>query len=206
MQGATEICGMCLQDLPAINTACAQCGLPLEVNAVCGQCLITHPPFHRCVGLFHYTYPLDTLIKAFKFKGQLALGFHLGALMAKLLTRRGLDRPECLIPVPLHWARLFSRGYNQSLELARPISQMLDLPLDYRYCKRTRFTTPQANLAAHLRQRNIKGAFAVNKDIPYQHVALVDDVVTTGSTVTELTRQLLEAGVKRVDVWALARA
>jgi ComF family protein len=206
MQGATEICGTCLQDLPVINAACPQCGLPLEVNDVCGRCLVTPPPFHRCVGLFHYTYPLDTLIKAFKFKGQLALGFHLGALMAKLLTGRVLDRPECLIPVPLHWARLMSRGYNQSLELARPISRILELPLDYRCCKRTRFTAPQANLAAHLRQRNIKGAFVVKQDIPYQHVALVDDVVTTGSTVIELTRQLFSAGVKRVDVWALARA
>jgi ComF family protein len=115
------------------------------------------------------------------------------------------EPPQLLIPVPLHPGRLRERGYNQALELARPLSRRLAIPLDYLSCRRTRPTQAQSELPMKERRKNVRGAFQVKGEIPARHVALIDDVVTTGSTVTELTRLLKRHGVRRVQVWTLAR-
>jgi ComF family protein len=114
-------------------------------------------------------------------------------------------KPEWIIPVPLHAERLRERGYNQALEIARPIAKKLQIPLQTRYCTRILPTLAQASMTAEERRRNMKNAFAVEELFQARHVAIVDDVLTTGSTVSEFARMLKKSGVARVDVWCCAR-
>ena len=125
--------------------------------------------------------------------------------MLEAVKQAGWPLPERLLPVPLHPARLRQRGYNQSLELARPLSRQLDIALDRSCFQRILNTPPQADLPRRQRLHNLRGAFRLSPPPEARHVALVDDVVTTGSTVNELARLLLRAGVQRIDVWAVAR-
>ncbi len=172
----------------------------------CGRCFADPPPFEQCIVPFHYAYPIDSLVKAVKFGGQLTLASQLGKLLAGTLEPRLEALPECLIPVPLHRQRLIERGYNQSLELARPVAKRFNLTLNFKDCLRIRNTKPQAQLSLVERGLNVRSAFGVRRQLKYRHVALIDDVITTGHTVAELSSQLLKAGVERVDVWALSRA
>jgi ComF family protein len=148
---------------------------------------------------------VNRMIWAMKFKSRPDLAHCLGCLLGQAIISRRLLRPECLIPVPLHRSRLASRGYNQSLEIARAVSRFLRMPLDIDSCRRTRKALPQIGMAAHKRRANISGVFIVTRPLGYTHVAIVDDVVTTGSTVYELAEVLRRAGVRQIDVWACAR-
>ena len=125
--------------------------------------------------------------------------------MAQDIERRQLALPDVLVPVPLHARRLRQRGYNQALELARPVAKHLDIELDVNSCLRHKATAEQMGLPAKKRASNLKGAFAVVKSFEDKHVAIIDDVMTTGSTVHELTQQLINSGARQVDVWVCAR-
>ncbi len=205
-----DLCLGCAGDLQLNRPCCARCALPLacgDGHALCGECLRRPPPFERAWVPFRYAHPLDLLETRFKFGADLAAGRVLAEL---LIERAGADpppRPELVLPVPLHPGRLRSRGYNQALELARPLARALRLPLHRELLRRLRATPAQTGLDAQARRRNLRGAFAVagTLELP-RHVALVDDVMTTGSTLAECAQTLRRAGVARVDVWALARA
>lgn len=140
-----------------------------------------------------------------KFQGSLHQGRLLGELLVRSLQARALPRPELLVPVPLHSGRIRARGYNQALEIARWVARALALPLDSASCRRMRATAAQSDLPLEERRRNIRGAFTLVRPLGVRHVALLDDVVTSGATVSELTKVLKRAGVARVDVWAVAR-
>jgi ComF family protein len=140
-----------------------------------------------------------------KFRSRLNLARLLGQCLADALRERGAEMPDLILPVPLHAKRLRERGYNQALEVARALGRELSLPVDARSCARVLSTPPQAGLEQKVRRRNVRGAFRVVRSPDADRVAILDDVVTTGSTVSELTRVLLTAGVDRVDVWAVAR-
>jgi len=204
--GGLDLCRDCLRDLPWLDSACQRCAIPLPGGAhFCGACQSSPPAFSRCLAPFAYGAPLDRLLQDLKFSGRLALARSLGLLMAGWLAQRALPLPDRLIPVPLHSARLRERGFNQSLELARPIARRLGVPLAARASRRRRNTPPQAELSARLRRGNLKGAFEAVGAMR-GHVAIIDDVMTTGSTAQELARTLLKAGATRVDVWVCARA
>jgi ComF family protein len=115
------------------------------------------------------------------------------------------DLPDLVIPVPLHPLRLRERGFNQSLEIARFVANKLQLETDWQSVKRIHHTPPQTDLSEKERRRNLQGAFSISGDLRGRHVALLDDVITTGATLTELSRLLMRQGVERVDLWALAR-
>lgn len=200
------ICAGCRQELPYNHHSCRQCGLPLTTNreAVCGRCLRHPPAVDRSLIPFLYTTPIDRLIGRFKFSAKLPHGRLLSRLLQVHLEQYA-TMPDLLIPVPLHPSRLRQRGYNQALELARPLSRHFGIPLDFQSCRRILHTQPQSKLKKRQRKRNIHGAFQVTGPLPATHVALVDDVVTTGSTVNKLARHLKRAGIARVDVWAVAR-
>ena len=134
------------------------------------------------------------------------IGQLLGKLMAREIALKEMPLPQLLLPVPLHAKRLRQRGYNQALELARPIANSFGLPIDTSSCMRRKATTEQVGLSAKKRKSNIKDAFEITGDFRNKHVAIIDDVMTTGSTVSELSQQLLQAGAKQVDVWVCARA
>lgn len=207
------LCGPCLAEFVTQPTACRQCALPLSQkeksqgeDLVCGACQKS-PPAHQTAYRFAaYEAPLDRLILQFKFQQKLAIGKKLGTLMAQDIVRRQLSLPDILLPVPLHASRLKQRGYNQALELARPIAANLKIPLDIHSCRRLKATEEQVGLSAKLRKSNLKGAFEVNGNFRDKRVAIIDDVMTTGSTVHELSQQLIKAGATRVDVWVCARA
>jgi len=201
-----DLCRGCADDLPFVKVVCVQCGAPLPMPGTCGHCQRRAPAFDRTVAAFHYASPLDALIKRLKFNGELSLARLLGELMAERFGEFETDSPDVIVPVPLHVQRLKERGFNQALELARPIAERLGVPLAWRHVARIRATDPQADLPAKLRYRNIKGAFAVAPGFAARHVAIVDDVMTTGYTVNELAATLRRAGVATVSVWVCARA
>ena len=128
-----------------------------------------------------------------------------GDLLAKTAVRK-LDKPDCLLPVPLYKKRLKQRGFNQAIEISRSLEKAWDIPIDNNLVKRKCETQSQTGLDAKQRRRNMKGAFEVVGTVKYKHVAIIDDVVTTGSTVNELARILKISGVKKVSVYSVARA
>jgi ComF family protein len=141
-----------------------------------------------------------------KFNQGIDIANHLGGMLGELFLKHNTVMPDCIIPVPLHSRRLIARGYYQSVELARPLSRQLGVNLDTYSSKRVRATMPQADLPAKKRKGNVRNAFSVSTKINYNHVLLVDDVVTTGNTVNELARIIGLAGVRRIDVLAVAKA
>jgi ComF family protein len=211
---AAKLCASCQAGLPWQPVACWICAYPLAVNTaevinppVCGQCLQNPPPFEFTYSALQYETPVDHWVLGLKFSQQLVYA----KLLADLLLSRfpyqtdSPDKPELIISMPLHPQRLRERGYNQALEIARPLAKKLRIPLALKVCQRVIATVPQASIPAEERRKNVKQAFQVSPDLKARHVAIVDDVVTTGSTVAELARALREAGVKRIDVWCCAR-
>jgi ComF family protein len=203
-----DLCVGCAGDLVRNHVCCPRCALPLQTPApFCGECLKREPPFTATFAPFVYGQPLDQLMMRLKFGHSLAAGRVLSQLWIDVLRESPLSRPDLLMPVPLHPSRLRERGYNQALELARPLAQALAIPLRHDMLSRTRATPAQANLDAKARRRNLKGAFSIVENVTLPaHVVVIDDVMTTGATLRECARTLLRAGVARVDVWALARA
>lgn len=216
--GGRDLCRACDVALPRIRAACASCGLPLRARARgvaapgtkpgdlrCGACLRAPPPLARVVAPFLYAAPLDRWLPRFKFHHDLAAGRLLSQLMIDACA--AAPRPDAVVPVPLHRARIRERGYDQALELAKPLSRALGLPLQCDLLARRRATSAQSSLHAAERLRNMRHAFAIapsGRALP-RHVALVDDVMTTGATLHSAARALLEAGIVRVDAWVAAR-
>lgn len=204
--GGLDLCAACRASLPWNCNACHRCGLPLaQAASHCGRCLKSPPPFTCTQAALRYEFPLDRLLPRFKFHGDLAAGALLGTLLAQALETA--PRPDLLLPVPLHPARLRERGYDQALELAKVLAASGGPPVCRDRLLRVRATAAQTRLGALSRRRNVRGAFALRAGVSLPaHVALIDDVMTTGATVRECARILLAAGVRRVDVWVVARA
>ena len=203
--GARDLCLACADALPWNRIACPRCALPLPTPALaCGHCLRRPPPLDAIHAACMYARPLDRLLPRFKFHGDLAAGRLLAQVMADACAP--LPRPDALVPVPLHRARLRSRGYDQALELAKPLARALHLPLRTDTLLRLRPTAPQSELSALARRRNVRNAFVARADgaLP-THVVLVDDVMTTGATLHAAAKALRRAGVQRVDAWVCAR-
>ncbi len=203
------LCFGCRGELPLNHCCCPHCALPLPAHCdpatACGECQQKPPPFDHCIAPFLYQPPLDHLINGLKFRARLPNSRLLASLLVEQLRQRAVDRPDALIPVPLHRNRLRHRGYNQALELARHLGHQLSIPLDQTCCIRQHPTPPQAGSNREQRHRNLRGAFILHSQLTARHIALVDDVVTTGATAAELARTLKRGGVDRVDVWAVAR-
>jgi ComF family protein len=201
-----DLCAACAAELPRNTSCCARCALPLpNPTPLCGACQRKPPPWQAAWAPFRYGWPLDRLEARYKFGRELAAGRTLGALWKRVPPP--VAPPTLILPVPLHRARLRQRGYNQALELARPLGRALGIPVRHDLLLRARATAAQTELDAPARRRNVRGAFALREGATLPaHVALLDDVMTTGATLAECARVLGRAGVARVDVWALARA
>jgi len=205
-----DLCVHCQEALPWNDKACSRCGLPMpEPVSACGRCLKKPPPLDRVHAAFDYGFPVDRMLPRFKFHHDLAAGRELAeamrAMLAEALPVDAAARPQALVAVPLHARRLRQRGYNQALELAKPLSQVFAIPLLRDGLCRIRDIAPQSGLGALARRRNPRGAFAAGGSMFPAHVALVDDVMTTGATLYECARVLRCAGVQRVDAWVAAR-
>ncbi|MBK5527178.1 ComF family protein [Pseudomonas sp. TH06] len=205
------ICVACEIELPWLGDHCQTCALPLSrAGLTCGECLLEPPTFERVVAPWLYGFPLDSLITRFKHNAKWPFGHLLADVLGQYLHHRfdeGLPRPDALLPVPLASQRLRQRGFNQAAMLARWLSTSLGLPCEETVLRRIKDTDAQQDLDAKARKRNLRQAFALVPDAAVQgrHLALVDDVLTTGATAQALARLLMEAGAARVDVYCLAR-
>ncbi len=202
-----DICDDCISELPYKNQSCSRCALTLETSnsPVCGHCLAKPPSYDVILSPFEYQFPIDKLITELKFRKKLYNTATLGNLFSQFIKAKATPLPECIIPVPLHPKRLQQRGYNQALEIARVVSKNLNIPIDRQICERIINTEPQSDLTADQRQENIKNAFRIKQQQPYKHIALFDDVVTTGHTVETLSKLLRQQNIKIIQVWSVAR-
>jgi ComF family protein len=207
-QGA--LCLPCVAQFAAPVPRCGVCGLRLGLPApACARCRREPPPFEHTVCAVEYAFPWDRLIGAFKFQGRAELARALASRLLDAVRRSAAPRPELVLPIPLAARRLAERGYNQAWEIARPVAAALRIPADPALLTRPLDTGPQAELARGERLQNLRTAFMVDPArrgaLRGRHVALVDDVMTTGATVREATATLLRAGAGSVQVWAFAR-
>lgn len=185
---------------------CAGCRTLLPLNASDGDAFpACVPTVVRVVVPFHYAYPVNALIRALKFHGERAHARVLGLLLADSLRSLRCALPELIVPMPLHPQRYRERGFNQAHEIARYTGASLCLPVDTRHLVRRRATLEQSGLSLAERRRNVQGAFEVARPFTAMRVALIDDVLTTGSTALAAAQALLAAGVSEVEVWAVAR-
>ncbi|MDP3559181.1 MAG: ComF family protein [Legionellaceae bacterium] len=198
------ICDTCYALLPRLIACCIHCAEPLP-NAdfpICGACSQQKPSFDQAYVAYIYAEPLRGLIHAFKYQA----AFYLKNLLGQLLLEAKLPQSaEVIIPIPLHPKRIQGRGFNQTVLLSKVVSRALKIPYDISLCARIRDTQTQAQLSLQDRRKNLQKAFVLKKQIPYQHVLLLDDVLTSGQTLEELASQLKQAGVARVDVCCIAR-
>ncbi|MBT8420268.1 MAG: ComF family protein [Gammaproteobacteria bacterium] len=203
-----NLCTACRNDLPRMSTACPMCGIPLPESLVCPTCRRRAPPFARTYAVFQYSSPVNHLVVLMKFQGKLAAARVLGELLAAYLAQSQARKPDMIIPIPLHGGRLRERGFNQAMEIGREIAEQWRIPIQRELVIRQRPTPPQTDLPDRAaRRRNVRRAFALNGSVSnVRHVAILDDVVTSGATVTEVARLLKRAGVARIDVWCCCRA
>ncbi|HEY7642677.1 MAG TPA: ComF family protein [Steroidobacteraceae bacterium] len=207
--GDIDLCSECSADLPRNDPACAICAQPLPAGSagadMCGECLRDPPPFCRSFVPYRYAYPLDHLVRGLKFRNELACGRVLGELFGRSALARREPLPQAIVPVPLAPRRYRARGYNQASELALAIRRITGAVVRTDVVIRRRETAEQAGLDRQARRRNVRGAFAAVAPLHARSVAILDDVVTTGSTVRELAAVLQQAGAGQVAVWAIAR-
>jgi ComF family protein len=202
---------------------CTVCLLPLisRTSPYCAECITEPKYFNSVKSPFLYEEPVSALIQNFKFHKDLGAGKYLSQFLLNFLKQDFLkqdflkqdllERPDLIIPVPLHIKKLKRRGFNQSILVAKWLSKVLKIPINLKIIKRYKVTPPQLFLNRKERLKNLKNAFElINKDkfkkLEIRHVALIDDVMTTGATVNEISRVLKQAGVEKVEIWCLARA
>ena len=197
-------CPRCLDRLEKVSNACHLCGLENQSDGeVCAVCLYDPPRWQQLIAPMQYRGLARELLLMLKFSESLYLANSLVSTLAKSFLTT--SPPEVLLPVPLHPNRFIGRGFNQALEIARILSVRLDIPIDTQSLQRIRDTQAQAGLTANQREKNILKAFSCTNVTAYRHVAVVDDIVTTGSTANEITKTLHRAGIETVEIWGLAR-
>jgi len=201
---SANLCTACREDLPYLPGArCPICAVPSTGSSICGACLSHPPTFDRALAPCAYAFPLDRLIQRLKYSGMLAAAPLLADLMLKSVE--DTPRPDLVIPMPLSKERLRERGFNQSLEIARPIAAALGVAIAPEACLRVAHGKPQSDLPWAERAANVRGAFVCMQDLTGRSVAVVDDVLTTGATMNELARVLRLRGAAEITAWVAAR-
>jgi ComF family protein len=212
-----DLCPDCLLDLPWLGAACRLCALPLSERSseVCGQCAAAArraggPFIDQCIAALAYDFPVDYLITGLKYRHQTVYARVLGELLSiRLHEQRAIckyELPDIVVPVPLHRWRLARRGFNQAAEIAAWLARDHPVALDEYIVRRIRNTLPQTELGGRARRNNLHNAFRVVGRVTGQRVAVIDDVLTTGTTANEIARVLKRAGAAEVQLWVVARA
>ncbi|MFC5301494.1 ComF family protein [Azospira restricta] len=201
--GGALLCSDCHGELPPLPASrCPRCAQPAPGGEVCGRCQRHPPHFDALLALHPYAFPVDRLIQQLKYGHQLAIAAHFGNALAAACRDLGAD---LVVPMPLHPQRLAERGFNQALEIARPLARLSGVAFAADACVRQRATVPQEGLSLRQRRRNLRRAFACGTDFGGRHLLLVDDVATTGASVDECARTLKLHGAGRVSVAVVAR-
>lgn len=205
---ALDLCAACESDLPRDLPSCTGCAtlLPHADAFLCADCLCQPRCFDAAFAAYRYAHPVDWLVRRVKYGGDIATARVLGTLLGRRLRAGHPLHVEALLPVPLHRAREAQRGFNQAIEIARAAGREVGLPVVSDVGRRWRDTTGQAGLDAGGRRENVRGAFDLVRPLRQRRLAIVDDVLTTGSTAEELARVLKRAGADWVEVWTVARA
>jgi ComF family protein len=199
------LCAACHAQLPWNRQACPHCALPQTHDGICAHCL-AHPPAYRAAWApLRLEAPVQQQIHALKYHAAFMHAHLLGRLFAESLAARAAPLPDVVLPVPLHPWRQWRRGYNQSVELARAVREVIDVRVEAGWTRRVRRTADQIGTDAVARRRNVAGAFRVDPRVKNLRVAVLDDVMTTGATLGELARTCLRAGACEVEAWAIAR-
>lgn len=203
--GNAMLCDGCTAQMPWLGSSCVRCALPLPGgDGVCGTCLAAPPRYTATIAAWRYAFPADRLLKAFKCEGRLALAEPLAAALTAAVAATDAQLPLRLAAVPLSAARQRERGFNHAHEIARRVSRDVGIVLVRRFV-RTRDGPRQAGLTLRERARNVRGAFEMREPLDGLHVAIIDDVMTTGATLSAAASAALVAGAKRVDAWVVAR-
>ena len=207
----TALCAPCAANLPLPKGYCPRCAEPLPHKGIeCGRCQQQSPPVSDTYAALRYEWPVDRLIQQFKFNRNLVAGRALANAMAQTMATQlqQQKKPDYLLPMPLHHSRLRGRQFNQAGELANQLGELLNIPVLNHHVLRKRATRTQSLLNARERRRNMRGAFTTNSSVSLagKHIAIVDDVMTTGNSVFSLAKTLKKAGVTTVDAWVAARA
>ena len=205
-RGAADelLCARCDADLPRLEAArCPRCALESPSGAVCGRCLARPPAFDATVAALLYRFPADVLVQALKFHSELALAAFFGKLLEQHVARS--ERVDHIVPVPLFAGRLKERGFNQAMEIARPLARATGARLAPELCERIRDTPAQLGLPLEERRKNVAGAFRCPALVAGASIALVDDVMTTGATLQEIAQTFKRSGAARVVNWIVAR-
>lgn len=202
----TGLCDDCHADLPWLIGGCSRCAEPMPPPArgLCARCQQQPPAFENTVAAFSYEFPISQLIPALKYRRRPAPLGWLSATFAELIAERLEDTPDLLVPVPMHPWQELSRGFNQASLIAERLSRLLKIPLSEQLLQKRRRTAHQAELNRQQRQANLRRSFSCRGPVPAR-VALIDDVMTTGTTVNELARLLKRRGAQQIQVWVLAR-
>ncbi|HCI52614.1 MAG TPA: phosphoribosyltransferase [Gallionella sp.] len=196
-------CAACNREMPYFDAPhCPVCGLITPTASLCGRCLTKPPAFARTTTAFYYRFPIDRLIQSLKYHSQLALA----PTLAKKLLDQIDEIPDLVIPMPLHPAKLKERGFNQASLIATPIANTLRIDMNDDACHRLRNTPSQTALPWNERESNVRDAFDCTLDLSEKHIALVDDVMTTGASMNELARAVQKRGAKKISIWIVARA
>lgn len=199
------LCQACAAELPLLGPACRRCAMPLQSAQICGRCLQNPPVMDYSFSLYRYQSAIKRCITGFKFHQQLQFADFFASQMQQALALRQ-DLPDCLVPIPLHPLRLRRRGFNQAHEIARRLARGLNIDCRPDLLKRVRYTSSQAQLSFKQRRQNIRRAFhCSNQSVP-AHVAIIDDVMTSGHTTAEAARLLQQNGAAIIEVWTIARA
>lgn len=202
-----HLCQTCLTLLPWNASACARCAEPLPMaQPYCAHCLSKPTHQQSSTILFHYTSPISDWIHAAKFGKSFIHCRLLGQLLSHTLaTLRTTPWPQCLLPMPLHRRRLRQRGYNQAIEIARPICSRFAIPMDKQTLQRHRYSQPQSELSLRERKRNVHDSFRLSQPMRQSHLALLDDVTTTGNTLDAAAKALLKSGPLQLEYWCIAK-
>lgn len=211
LKSIQSICDCCQDAIKPKTNNCYQCGKGITTNIPkqkCGDCLKQPKAYNRLISACHYDFPVNRAISQFKFNRQLHLGKALSDLLADtiLMAYASNDEPlpELILPIPLHQKRLAERSFNQSQLTAKQVAQKLQIPIANNLLRRIKNTPHQIGLKAIERRKNLKNAFDLKQELP-KHIALIDDVVTTGTTITEASKLCLKHGVEKIDIWCLAK-
>jgi ComF family protein len=196
------VCAECATELPRLGVACPQCAGPSPAAEVCGTCLTNPPPFDATLAAWRYEFPIDRMVRALKYGGRLALAETFGE---ELAGRAFGARIDAIVPMPLFPSRLRERGFNQSVEISRHVARRIGVPVAAQLVERVRDTVPQTDLPHAARAGNMRGAFACAGVVAGMRLAVLDDVMTSGASLTEMARTLKLAGAVRVENWIVAR-
>lgn len=201
--GGELLCRDCRDSLPRLATLrCPVCALPTPGGETCGECLKRPPHFDASLAVFVYAFPLDKLVQQLKYAHRLAIA----DFLAGELSRLNFPPADLLLPLPLSARRLAERGFNQAVEIARPLARALKIPLRLDGCARVIDTAPQAMLPWKERRKNVRHAFECSMDLAGRSVMVIDDVMTSGATLDEFARVLKDHGAARVTAVVVARA